>query len=629
MSTIRADINLEVKVKIKIFLIMLVFVFCFLSLSWGATYYISPSGDNSNVGDDSHPWLTLQYAVGQMSGGDTLIVKDGIYRGDVNSITWSIFPPTGNAVGYTTIKAEHDGEAIFDGENARFLFYHTNDVLTSRYWQFEGLVWCRTTQSNIILQNASYVKFIRCGVYDVPDGNHSNIAMTDCQYCLLEGCYSYGSGRYKFSNRHSQYIIFRNCVARSDRINAGGEPAGGFIAYGSDDVLMQNCIYIDSDRGDSYSNIGVYMGGFGVPSTDRNANRISVVNGIVLNSQMGGFHTTGNEYYAASDVTLQDCIFWDYTVPSSYLNTIRGIRTTVNNCTFGEGNVATRIFSSSDHTGGHNDTVMKNNIVYNQTGTSLLFYDVETEDYNCLYGNTGSGLGLHDLLSNPIWNASTNPTGALKYIVRTESGNNLAGLGESGTQIGANVKALIGISGTLWGESGYNTDTEISMWPFPNEDLIRTKMAAYTYDDGSGGDPEVTGARGFCADGETLTHYIMDYLGNGDPYSALFITTSSLAGGTVGSAYSASVSAVGGTEPYSFEVTSGSLPTGLEMSSAGAITGTPTVADTYNFTVTVTDAEEATDDQALSITVSEEGEETGDGVSILTGRFLITGRAQF
>jgi len=50
----------------------------------------------------------------------------------------------------------------------------------------------------------------------------------------------------------------------------------------------------------------------------------------------------------------------------------------------------------------------------------------------------------------------------LKYIARIENSSNLSGIGSSGADIGANIKTLIGISGTLFGETGYNTDTGTS-----------------------------------------------------------------------------------------------------------------------------------------------------------------------
>ncbi|MBQ3447365.1 MAG: putative Ig domain-containing protein, partial [Synergistaceae bacterium] len=63
------------------------------------------------------------------------------------------------------------------------------------------------------------------------------------------------------------------------------------------------------------------------------------------------------------------------------------------------------------------------------------------------------------------------------------------------------------------------------------------------------------------------------------------ITTTSLSSGTSGTAYSAVLTATG-TTPITWSVTSGSLPTGLTLSSAGVISGTPTATGRYTFTVT-------------------------------------------
>jgi Putative Ig domain len=89
----------------------------------------------------------------------------------------------------------------------------------------------------------------------------------------------------------------------------------------------------------------------------------------------------------------------------------------------------------------------------------------------------------------------------------------------------------------------------------------------------------------------------------------LQITTASLPGGAVGTTYSQQqLQATGGSTPYNWSVTQGAIPTGLTLSSSGAIDGTPTTAGTFNFTVTVTDNSsiQQTASKALSITISQQ-----------------------
>src|SRR5262249_7469364 len=75
-------------------------------------------------------------------------------------------------------------------------------------------------------------------------------------------------------------------------------------------------------------------------------------------------------------------------------------------------------------------------------------------------------------------------------------------------------------------------------------------------------------------------------------------------GGTTSVSYSQSISASGGTTPYTFSV-SGSLPNGLSLdSSTGAITGTPMAAGNFNFTIKVTDNNGCFASQAYSIMIS-------------------------
>lgn len=82
------------------------------------------------------------------------------------------------------------------------------------------------------------------------------------------------------------------------------------------------------------------------------------------------------------------------------------------------------------------------------------------------------------------------------------------------------------------------------------------------------------------------------------------ITTSALPNGVAGVAYSQALAASGGTPPYSWSISSGALPSGLALSAAGAITGTPTTGGAFTFTVQLSDSFSATATKQFSITVA-------------------------
>ena len=70
---------------------------------------------------------------------------------------------------------------------------------------------------------------------------------------------------------------------------------------------------------------------------------------------------------------------------------------------------------------------------------------------------------------------------------------------------------------------------------------------------------------------------------------AISITPDTLPDGEVGIGYSVDTVATGGTAPFAFAVSGGSLPTGLALNAAGRLAGAPMVPGTSNFTITATD----------------------------------------
>jgi hypothetical protein len=143
----------------------------------------------------------------------------------------------------------------------------------------------------------------------------------------------------------------------------------------------------------------------------------------------------------------------------------------------------------------------------------------------------------------------------------------------------------------------------------PNENFHLAAATNAGYDTGSSYNTDLDGeTRG--ADGVWDRGGYEYVAGGGSP---LDITTSSpLAAGTVGAAYSVTLSVGGGTSPYTWSNNAAGTTlndadascAGLTISSGGVVSGTPTTAGDCDWTAKVTDNVAATDTQAYTITVS-------------------------
>jgi hypothetical protein len=104
------------------------------------------------------------------------------------------------------------------------------------------------------------------------------------------------------------------------------------------------------------------------------------------------------------------------------------------------------------------------------------------------------------------------------------------------------------------------------------------------------------------------------------------VTPNTESNGVQGNAYTGTaVGASGGSGPYTFTITLGSLPPGVNLSSAGAFSGTPTAGGTFSFTVTATDNNGCTGTHDYTINITGVGGPTIPTYSPFT--FLLLGLA--
>jgi len=500
-----------------------------------ATKYVRKTGADSG---SAGPFLTITYGLSQIVGGDTLIVGDGSYAEKVSTI------PSGSVGAYTTLIAENlggvttGGPTVVGGANSVALnvgsSYVVVDGLRVRGGgpdNADGLRNC------IWVRNCNHVKILRCCAFDqyahgndagsitvgqdnglLDDGSDSTYPTN---YILFEDCWAWGYARYKFIAYEAKRVIFRRCVARHDYMDPSdgfGMQCALFAPYSSIDVIFENCIGIDSGRIDD-TNGGMYGVIFGDNHDPTVAKGQKFLGCVFLNYD--GRRSVWDPHVKASQHLYENCVWWH--CRGGYVGDLWGAdpgTVLLNHCTFGDiygtdGTYETQGQGQGTSGGFTTDFptasfLTKNSLLYDCNTFGIA--DQMHSDYNHFYLN-GANYG-HGVYGIPDPSAGANDTsGAVTptYICRIESGDTACkGTASDSGDRGANVVYRYGVDGTLWGETGYGTLTATVLWPFPNEALIRADMRTY---DG----PIVDGTRGFCASGETLTHYIWNYLGNGVP----------------------------------------------------------------------------------------------------------------
>ena len=107
--------------------------------------------------------------------------------------------------------------------------------------------------------------------------------------------------------------------------------------------------------------------------------------------------------------------------------------------------------------------------------------------------------------------------------------------------------------------------------------------------------------------------------------SQLAITTSSLSGAVVDTPYDGTLAGSGGTPPYRWKISSGSLAPGIELQAdSGALAGITSYPGQYSFTVKVTDSASHSTNQSLTLAVSAATNSNFDGPAELPRAYLST-----
>jgi hypothetical protein len=219
--------------------------------SGGDTYYVSPSGNNSNNGRSTQtPFKTLPHALSALSAGDTLIVMDGTYTASSQIEAEN----SENASSYITIKAQNKGRAIISGGNTE----KGNDFallsISGSFIMVDGLTFkdlrsnggCGVRLENganhIIIANCTFTNIRTASLVTEASKDNENLQYT------ANAIIGYGDDA---DNPISNILVYNNTCRNME------------TGWGECISLTENCKYVSiiDNYLDDTGNIGIDVGG--------------------------------------------------------------------------------------------------------------------------------------------------------------------------------------------------------------------------------------------------------------------------------------------------------------------------------------------------------------------------------
>lgn len=449
---------------IKIMFPILLMVYLPVLPAQSETYYISPTGSNTNPGTSARPWLTFSYAINpsRATCGDTLLLMDGTY-GDGTStgkISISLTCTAGNPL---TVRAVNQRKAkIVDNGSGHAVY-----VINSAYIVVDGL-YATSTDNNAYLASqgrpfgitdSAHITFRNLVGKNPNRFANSHVFPTLRSHNILyEDLEGYQFHRHCATGWQSTNMVVRRiyCNPRGGRIaggyNAGAGLGGGdtvFSMYPCRDCILENAIGDGTTSPMPLMEMNATYGGGVLMSGSQVLGSIcykcNYGNGIYINSR-----NDAGINYTPQNITVRDVAFIDYDSNGYAIRVSDGVNITLDRVTAmstpGRGATTQRGLQTDDNKGttlgvgaAQNSIAITN---YQATGyASRGFYIIGF--------NTWSGAGIisHNndnadipAFTDPRWsNTSTASPGMgnCKVWVPAEAAAKGAGVG--GADIGANI----------------------------------------------------------------------------------------------------------------------------------------------------------------------------------------------
>lgn len=249
--------------------------------AWGATYYVSTTGNNANscaaAQNIATPKLTIQAGIGCLAAGDTLQIRQGTY---FETIGWHLFTiPSGTAGNIITMMSYPGETASINGTPG--LTLADNEVIlnfyNTKYWTIKDLKFdgndsingvrgglvidgisadtgnhhirlenneITRTSGNGMLVGAHGTDLINNHFHDIGKGSDSYAVYYTTGFGLIEGNHIHDIARYPI-HAYSQIGSLHDNIIRNNVIHDYGInlPAAGILIGGADELVYNNVVY--------------------------------------------------------------------------------------------------------------------------------------------------------------------------------------------------------------------------------------------------------------------------------------------------------------------------------------------------------------------------------------------------
>jgi hypothetical protein len=426
------------------------------------SYYVSPSGSNSNPGTITKPWKTFQKACDAATPGSTVYMRSGTYAKAVLNVNGT----AGNFITYTNYPGE---VAIIDGGNAkRTLFYAKN----KNYIRLQGLEF-RNAVGNYSIGvefdgKCTNIEIVNNKIHDIHFNANplasvnsnkntnpliiygtdsliaaSNILITgneiyNCRTGFSEACTVNGNvdgweissnvihditnigidavGGYKVS-KNPALDVARNGVIRGNTVYNCKSPyasAAGIYVDGGDSILIEQNISFNNQYG------------FEIGCEEKNAQSEGVImrNNIAYNNDEAGLAIGGYNYPNTGKVincSVHNNTFYNNDVTNKGQGEVTMSRlesSTLFNNVFHGG--AKRLLFTSTIGNTYSNNINYNNWFTDNTDTTKYLFKINGSNFKTFAAYTASALGwdANAVYGNPLFVSSTDfhlSTGSSAY----------------------------------------------------------------------------------------------------------------------------------------------------------------------------------------------------------------------